>query len=379
MNRLGDALSLDLAQLAQSHYRPRPVDEIPAPEAAGPSVKALIVYNCNPAAVAPDQARVQAGLRRDDLFTVVLEQFQTDTADYADYVLPATTQLEHWDILKPYGHLSIALNRPAIAPLGESLPNSEIFRRLAVAMGYEEACFGQDDVTVLQQLIEAQSHERFATITWDGLLRDGFARLNLPSPYLPFAEGNFGTPSGKCEFFSQRMADDGYDPLPTYTPPLWALASRGNRADNGAGPHDAGINGATSDIVDGLVCISPPAHSFLNSSFANIERFKAREKEPLLHIHPEDARSRFIEDGAVVDVSNAQGSVRLTARLSKDIIPGTVLAPGIWWSKFSPDGRNINQVTIQDEADMGAGASFYDVLVDVERVDMESVGEKRSV
>jgi anaerobic selenocysteine-containing dehydrogenase len=120
------------------------------PEDAGPMVKALIVYNSNPAAVAPDQARVQAGLRRTDLFTVVLEQFQTDTADYADYVLPATTQLEHWDILKPYGHLNLALNRPAIDPLGESLPNSEIFRRLAVAMGYEEACFQQDDVTILR-------------------------------------------------------------------------------------------------------------------------------------------------------------------------------------------------------------------------------------
>ncbi len=350
--------------MARAHYHPCPVDAIPTPEEAGPLVKALIVYNSNPGAVAPDQAAVLAGLRRDDLFTVVLEQFQTDTADYADYVLPATTQLEHWDILKPYGHLNLALNRPAIAPLGESLPNSEIFRRLAQAMGYDEACFAEEDVTILRQLIEAQTHERFDNITWDGLLRDGFARLNLPTPYLPFAEGHFPTPSGRCEFYSQRMADDGYDPLPTYTPPAWAEASSGNQATNGQTANDGSMDGAGE-----LICISPPAHSFLNSSFANIERFQAREKAPSLHIHPADAQARQIENGMAVSVGNERGSVQLTAHLSTDIVAGTVLAPGIWWSKFSPDGRNINQVTAQDEADMGAGASFYDVLVRVERVE----------
>jgi anaerobic selenocysteine-containing dehydrogenase len=371
MNRLGDALSLDRSVLARAHYHPRPVDEIPTPEAAGPLVKALIVYNSNPGAVAPDQATVLDGMRRDDLFTVVLEQFQTDTADYADYVLPATTQLEHWDILKPYGHLNIALNRPAIEPLGESLPNSEIFRRLARAMGYVNDCFRQDDVSILAQLVEAQSHKRFETVTWNGLQRDGFARLNLPTPYLPFAQGNFGTPSGKCEFFSQRMADDGYNPLPAYTPPAWTEAGNGTTAKN-----DAATIGNAPDSADELVCISPPAHSFLNSSFANIERFLEREREPLLHIHPDDARPRQIEDGTVVTVGNKQGSVTLTAQLSEDIVSGTVLAPGVWWSKFSPDGRNINQVTIQDEADMGAGASFYDVLVNVERVEMGSIEKK---
>ncbi len=151
MNRLGDALSTDPARLAQAHYHPRPVDRIPDPQAAGPLVKALIVYNCNPAAVCPDQAAVRRGLQREDLFTVVLEQFQTDTADYADYVLPATTQLEHWDILKPYGHTHLALNRPAIAPLGESLPNSEIFRRLAAAMGYDDPCFHEGDEQMLRE------------------------------------------------------------------------------------------------------------------------------------------------------------------------------------------------------------------------------------
>jgi anaerobic selenocysteine-containing dehydrogenase len=342
MNRLGDALSLEPADRARAHYHPRPVDAIPSPEAAGPPVKALIVYNCNPGAVAPDQASVLAGLAREDLFTVVLEHFQTDTADYADYLLPATTQLEHWDILKPYGHLHLALNQPAIAPVGESLPNSAIFRRLAAALGYADPGFRQGDEEILRELVESQTHPRFAGITWERLLAEGYVRLNLPTPYLPFAEGDYPTPSGKCEFYSPRMAADGYDPLPTYVPPAW---------QQGAAP-DAG-----------LVCISPPAHSFLNSSFANVDRFLRREQTPLVQIHPDDAATRAIHDGMRVQMVNDLGSVTLTAQVTTDIVPGTVLAPGIWWNKHSPDGRNVNQITPQAEADMGAGACFYDTRV----------------
>jgi anaerobic selenocysteine-containing dehydrogenase len=318
------------------------VDPIPSPAEAGPPVKALIVYNCNPAAVAPDQSAVIAGLQREDLLTVVLEHFQTDTADYADYVLPATTQLEHWDILKPYGHLHLALNQPAIPPVGESLPNSEIFRRLAAAMGYEHPCFQQTDAAVLREFVESQTHPRFAGITWERLLAEGYVRLNVPSPYLPFAEGNFPTPSGKCEFSSARMAADGYDPVPTYVPPLW---------QRGAAP-DAG-----------LVCISPPAHSFLNSTFANVDRFLRREEKPVVQVHPDDAAPRGIADGMTVQMVNDLGSVTLTAQITREIVPGTVLAPGVWWTKHSPDGRNVNQITSQQEADMGAGACFYDTRV----------------
>lgn len=346
MSRLGDALSLDAARRAQAHYHPRPVDRIPAPQEAGPPVKALIVYNCNPAAVCPDQSAVRQGLLRDDLFTVVLEQFQTDTADYADYILPATTQLEHWDILKPYGHLFLALNRPAIAPLGESLPNSEIFRRLAAAMGYTEPCFGESDEQVLRELMEAQTHERFAGVTWEKLLTDGFARLNLPQPYAPFAVGGFPTPSGKCEFYSERMALDGYDPLPAYTAPAWQGQPPGR----------------------GLVCISPPAHFYLNTTFGIVDRLRARAGEPLAQLHPADAVVRGITSGDNVRVCNELGEVVLKAEVTENVVQGTVLAPGVWWAKHSPDGRNINQVTPQDEADMGAGAIFYDVLVMVEPI-----------
>lgn len=352
MNRLGDALSLDPARLARAHYHPRPIDPLPRPKEAGPPVKALIVYNCNPAAVAPDQAAVLAGLQREDLFTVVLEHFQTDTADYADYLLPATTQLEHWDIHRAYGHAYVALNRPALAPVGESLPNSEIFRRLAQAMGYDDPCFQESDEEILRAFVAAQTHERFAGLSWERLLNEGFFRLNLPEPYLPFAEGNFPTPSGKCEFFSARMAEDGYDPLPTYTPPRWQ-----EEAEERTLP-------APGDGL--LVCISPPAHSFLNSTFVNVSRFLLREDQPVLWIHPQDATSRQIEDGGRVRVHNLYGEVVLTARVTDAIVPGAVLAPGVWWSKLSPDGRNINRITPPDETDMGAGACFYDAIVWVE-------------
>ena len=350
MIRLGDALSLDPARLAQAHYRPRPVDPPVRPEEAGPPVKALIVYNSNPAAVAPHQQAVLEGLRREDLFTVVLEHFQTDTADYADYILPATTQAEHWDIVKPYGHYYLMLNRPAIAPLGESLPNSEIFRRLAQAMGYTEACFTQSDEEILREFVEAQTDPVFEGITWERLVRDGWARLNLPQPFVPFADGRFPTPSGKCELYSERMAEDGYDPLPTWTPP----ATR----------RDAD---ATTVWQQGwLFCISPPAHSFLNTTFVNVERLRRREGKPSLWIHPDDAAARGIREGALVRVWNERGEVHLRAHLTEDIVHGTVLAPSIWWNKLSPDGRNINQVTPAEESDMGGGARFYDVLVRVE-------------
>jgi len=346
MNRLGDALSTDPAQVAQAHYHPRPVDRMPALEEAGPPVKALIVYNCNPAAVAPDQNAVLRGLAREDLLTVVLEHFQTDTADYADYLLPATTQLEHWDVLKPYGHLFVALNRPAIPPLGQCLPNSEIFRRLAAAMGYDDPCFRQGDEEVLREFVEGQTDPTFETVTWPALLDQGFVRLNLPDPYLPFSEGNYSTPSRKCEFYSETMARHGYDPLPAWTPPRSTIQA--------------------TAVDRSLVCISPPAHSFLNSTFVNVDSLRRREKEPLLWIHPQDAAARQIGDGDAVRVWNDEGSVRLTARLTEDIVPGTVLAPSIWWNKFSPEGSNANQITPQGEADMGAGALFYDTRVWIE-------------
>src|SRR5687768_7784518 len=191
-------------------------EALTAPDAGigGPPVRALVVYNSNPAAVAPDRAAVRRGLTREDLFTVVLEHFQTDTADYADILLPATTQLEHWDLHYAYGHHYATLNRPAIEPLGECKPNSEIFRRLAARMGMEDASLLDDDLTMIRQALATQS-PKLDGVTLDALLERGWVRLNVPRPYMPFADGAFLTPSGKCEFYSARLAEMGLDPLPT--------------------------------------------------------------------------------------------------------------------------------------------------------------------
>ena len=313
----------------------------------GPPVRALVVYNSNPAAVAPDRNTVLRGLAREDLFTVVLEHFQTDTADYADIVLPATTQLEHWDLHLSYGHHYVALNRPAIDPLGESLPNSEIFRRIASRMGLEHPALRDDDLSIIRQALAGTS-EKLRGVTLQALLDRGWMRLNVPTPYLPFADGGFLTPSGKCELFSQRMADMGLDPLPAFTPPyefpdaVPALAARYP-----------------------LTLISSPAHQFLNSTFVNIDSLRRSAREPECLLHPADAERRGIAPGARVVVHNDRGAFTAVARVEDRIRAGVVWAPSIWWGKFAADGANANQTTSQRETDLGHGPVFYDNLVEV--------------
>jgi anaerobic selenocysteine-containing dehydrogenase len=313
----------------------------------GPPVRALVVYNSNPAAVAPDRNAVLAGLRRDDLFTVVLEHFQTDTADYADIVLPATTQLEHWDIHLSYGHHYVTLNRPSIEPLGESLPNTEIFRRLACRMGLDDRCFVDDDLTLIRQALDSTS-DKLAGVSLDALMERGWMRLNLPTPYLPFADGGFFTPSGKCEFYSPRLRDMGLDPVPTFTPPyefpdtVPALAERYP-----------------------LTLISSPAHQFLNSTFVNIAALRRGAREPECILHSADAERRGIGAGARVVVHNDRGAFTAVARVEDSIRPGVVWAPSVWWGKFAADGANANQTTSQRETDLGHGPVFYDNLVEV--------------
>jgi anaerobic selenocysteine-containing dehydrogenase len=313
----------------------------------GPPVRALVVYNSNPAAVAPDRNAVLRGLARDDLFTVVLEHFQTDTADYADILLPATTQLEHWDVHLSYGHHYVTLNSPSIEPLGEALPNSEIFRRLAAHVGLDDAMFGDDDVTLIRQAL-GSSKGNLDGVTFETLLDKGWARLNLPKPYLPYADGGFTTPSGKCEFYSARMAEMGLDPLPAFTPPyefpeeVPALAERYP-----------------------LTLISSPAHQFLNSTFVNVDSLRRAAGEPECLLHPVDAERRGIAVGARVVVHNDRGAFTAVARVEDGIRPGVVWAPSIWWGKFAADGANANQTTSQRETDLGHGPVFYDNLVEV--------------
>lgn len=313
----------------------------------GPPVRALVVYNSNPAAVAPDRSAVLRGLAREDLFTVVLEHFQTDTADWADIVLPATTQLEHWDVHLAYGHHYASLNRPSIAPLGEAKPNTEIFRLIARRMGLADACFRDDDVTLVRQALDT-SHERMQGVTFDALLEQGWMRLNVPRPYLPYAEGNFTTPSGKCEFYSERLKRMGLDPLPTFTAPYEF-------------PEDVPELSARYP----LTLISSPAHHFLNTTFVNVGPLQRAVREPECIVNTNDAQRRGIVDGSRVVIHNDRGEFVAVARVGESIREGSVWAPSIWWGKLTVDGHNANDTTSQLETDMGEGPVFYDNLVEV--------------
>jgi anaerobic selenocysteine-containing dehydrogenase len=307
----------------------------PGSAAFGPKIEALIVYNSNPVAVAPESGKVVQGFLREDLFTVVLEHFQTDTADHADVILPATTQLEHWDIHTSYGHTDVLLNRPAIAPVGESRTNTDIFRALAARLGFDDPCFADDDETLCRTAFGS-------AVDFQTLLDQGFA--TLPIPEAPFAHGGFPTPSGRCEFFSARLAAQGLDGLPDHLP-----------------NHE--LQGTSAAFP--LAMISPPARNFLNSSFVNVQSLRDIEGEPLLEIHADDAQSRGITTGQMVRVFNDRGEYRCKAKVSTRARPGVVNGLGIWWRKLGPSGTNVNEVTSQQLTDMGRGPVFYDCLVEV--------------
>ncbi len=326
--RRGPSRTINMSTIGRDLLRPASAE-------FGPRIEALIVYNSNPVAVAPESGQVVQGFRREDLFTVVLEHFMTDTADHADYVLPATTQLEHWDIHASYGHTDVLLNRPAIAPVGEARSNTTFFRQLARRMGFEEPCFADDDESLCRSAFGKQ-------VDFEELLAHGFASLKLPDA--PYAEGGFPTPSGRCEFFSQRLADQGLDGLPDHVP---------NRE----------VAGSSKQYP--LAMISPPARHFLNSTFVNVKSLRDIETEPVLEIHPQDAQSRGVTDGAVVRVFNDRGSYHCRARVSERARPGVVVGLGIWWRKMGLAGTNVNEVTSQELTDLGRAPVFYDCAVEV--------------
>ena len=274
------------------------------------------------------------------MFTLVLEHFQTDTADFADIILPATTQLEHWDIHTTYGHTDVMLNRPATTPLGASRSNAAIFRALAERMGFDEPCFQDDD----EALFRTAFGDR---VDFDTLLNVGYA--TVPVPEAPFANGCFHTPSGRCEFTSCRLAARGLDPLPDHLPNFETMGSSTRFP---------------------LAMISPPARNFMNSSFVNVKSLRDIEGEPLLEIHADDAAPRGIETGQTVRVFNQRGEHRCKAQASKRARPGVVNGCGIWWRKFGLDGTNINQLTSQHVTDMGSGPVFYDCRVEVKTADV---------
>ena len=307
-------------------------------------IEAVVVYNSNPVAVAPESAKVVKGFAREDLFTVVLEHFMTDTADHADYVLPATTQLEHWDIHNSYGHTDMVLNRPAIAPMGEAKTNTHIFRELSIRMGLHSPLLQEDDESLCRLALQhPRNLQSAAPVTWDALLKDGFA--HWPVADAPFANGGFPTASGKCEFFSERLAAQGLDGLPDYLP---------------------NYEPANPQATYPLAMISPPARNFLNSSFVNVKSLRDMEGEPMLEIHPDDAASRQVKNGAMVRVFNDRGSYQCKAQISTRAQVGMVVGLGVWWRKLGSDGTNVNELTSQRLTDMGRAPVFYDCAVQVE-------------
>ncbi len=315
-----------------------------------PPVRALYVYNSNPAAIAPDQSKVLEGLKREDLFTVVHELFMTDTYDYADIVLPATSQLEQFDLHKAYGHLYLAINERAIEPLYEAKCNTEVFRQLAARLNFVDECFKDSDEEIARQALSLD-HPSLAGITLERVREQGWLRLNVPETFAPFAEGNFLTPSGKCELFSAQLEAQNLPAVPDFTPPSESRVSAPELAAKYP-----------------LALISPAAHAFLNSSFANLPKQLKQELRPFVELHPLDAEARHINDGDRVRLFNERGSCELVAVITTRAREGVVVSPSVWWNKLSPGRTNVNQLTSQTLTDMGGGATFYDALVEVERI-----------
>jgi anaerobic selenocysteine-containing dehydrogenase len=298
----------------------------------GPRIEALVVYNSNPVAVAPESPKVVAGFAREDLFTVVLEHFMTDTADLADYVLPATMQLEHLDVHTSYGHSYALINEPAIRPAGEARPNTLIFRELAQRMGFDDPCFRDSDEDMARAAFTKD-------VSFDALRAHGWVKLPLPDA--PLAHGGFRTPSGKCLIDSPQFGVP--DHVPNYEKPGGELARRYP-----------------------LAMISPPARNFLNSSFVNVKSLRDIEGEPVLEMHEADALRRGIVHGQLVRVFNDRGEYVCKALLSPRARPGVVNGLGVWWRKLGETGTNVNELTHQRLTDIGRAPSFYDCLVDVQ-------------
>ena len=296
------------------------------------SIKALVVWNSNPAAVAPDLNKVRAGLARPDLFTVVVEHFQTDTADYADWLLPATTQLEHWDLHKAYGNHYLSLNTPAIDPAGESLSNNEIFRRLARAMGMTDPEFEVGDLDLVKSLVTSEQFDELRSVGW---IEGDVSRT-------PFVEGPILTPSGRIEIESESLARLGLDLFPTYVAPA-----------------------ELDDVNYPLTLLSPPDHGFLNSTFVNVPALARKAGEVSVLICAEDAASRALAEGDLVRVFNERGSFEARVHVTDMVTSGVVASYGIRWARDSPGRRTVNDTTSQRLTDMGRGASFYDNAVEI--------------
>jgi anaerobic selenocysteine-containing dehydrogenase len=300
----------------------------------GPKIEAIVVYNSNPLAIAPDSAQVARGFARDDLFTVVLEHFMTDTADMADIVLPATMQFEHWDAHISYGHTWALLNEPAVPPAGQARSNATVFRELARRMGFDDDCFSDSDEAMARGAFDDKE------LPAAELAANGWSQLKLPDA--PFAEGGFPTFNGKA------LADAPGLGVPDHVP-----------------NHENARDGSELAGRYPLAMISPPARNFLNSSFVNVASLRDSEVEPLLEMHPDDAAARGLSTGMTVRVFNDRGEYRCRLALNGRARVGVVIGLGVWWRKYGMDGTNVNQLTSQRLTDIGRAPTFYDCLVEV--------------
>jgi anaerobic selenocysteine-containing dehydrogenase len=327
-----------------------------------PPVKALFVYNSNPAAVCPNHNEVVRGLQRTDLFTVVHEQFFTDTTDYADIVLPATTFFEHKDLQKAYGHYYLQVSDQAIEPLGECRANVEVFRALAARMGFNDPCFSESIDEMIDGALDSNNpwlegidrkrleNEKQIRLNFGGQGSEDSGHWPVGSgqsePFLPFAKGNFRTASGKVELYSEAIKAQGLDPVAEFNP---SAESR---------------NGGESKTFP-LELLARKADNFLNSTFSNLPSVREMEETNLLEMHSADARARGIKDGETVRVYNHRGEIVLKARVDGAVQPGVVSAR-LNWAKLAPGLRNINVLTSEKLSDLGNSATFYSVLVEVE-------------
>jgi anaerobic selenocysteine-containing dehydrogenase len=318
-------------------------------EVSDPPIKALYVFGANPVTSSPNAGLIVRGLMRDDLFTVVHEQFLTDTARYADIVLPATTQLEQTDLHKPYGHRHLQYNHQAIPPRGGAKSNWIVMRLLATALGYQEPWLHQTPEEIIAEVLDATRAKNplLRGITLERLQREGTVPYaTTPETSVPFADGRFPTPSGKVELLCQAMTAYGLDPLPEYVPPAEFAEDR-----------EAGD--------DLLVLLSGAAHHFVSSSFANQDSLARKEGSPFIELNPRDATIRGIGYGAAVVVENARGCIRLRAVVTEDVPPGIAVAPKGYWGSRAGDGRNVNWLTSDALADLGGQSTFHSNLVRV--------------
>jgi anaerobic selenocysteine-containing dehydrogenase len=326
-------------------------------EVTDPPIQALFVFGANPAASTPHSGAIIAGLQREDLFTVVHELFMTDTADQADMVLPATSQLEQADLHKAYGHTHLTYNTPAIAPLGECKSNWELMRLLAAALGFSDPWLQHSEDEAIAEILTATAanNPAFQGITLERLKTEHTVALNLPGT-IPFADGYFPTPSGKVELYCERLVEMGVDPLPGYEERTekngqWSIASGQGSTDSALSPQHSA-----------LFLISAAAHHFVSSSLANQPGLLRHEGEPFVEIHPQDAAAHGIQSGDRVRLENEQGWCELKAVVTENVRPGVVASPKGRWQKLS-GGRNVNWLTSDELADLAGQSTFHSTRV----------------